>query len=101
MMYLGNTANGKLKRPLSSPTWGAQFKPIPESDETEEENEEFSGFYIGSNVIPAEMKARNVEVALSSALAVVLVGKRSDWNVVVFKIKAPAATARRAPDRIW
>ncbi|KAK4426499.1 putative E3 ubiquitin-protein ligase EDA40 [Sesamum alatum] len=83
--------------PLSSPTWGARFNPIPESDETEEENEEFPGFFVGSNVIPAEMKARNVEVALSSGAAVVSVGKRSETYVVVLKIKAPAATARRAP----
>ncbi|KAL0461911.1 UNVERIFIED_CONTAM: putative E3 ubiquitin-protein ligase EDA40 [Sesamum latifolium] len=83
--------------PLSSPTWGARFNPIPESDETEEENEEFPGFFVANNAIPAEMKARNLEVALSSEAAVVSVTKRSETYVVVLKIKAPAATARRAP----
>ncbi|KAL0431423.1 UNVERIFIED_CONTAM: putative E3 ubiquitin-protein ligase EDA40 [Sesamum radiatum] len=43
------------------------------------------------------MKPINVEVALSSEAAVVSVGKRSETYVVVLKIKAPAATARRAP----
>ncbi|KAI3462628.1 hypothetical protein Pfo_019291 [Paulownia fortunei] len=83
--------------PLSSPTSGARFNPIPESDETEEENEDFPGFFVANNVIPAEMKTRNMEVSLLSEAAVVSVGKTSETYAIVLKIKAPAAPARRAP----
>ncbi|KAL0450095.1 UNVERIFIED_CONTAM: putative E3 ubiquitin-protein ligase EDA40 [Sesamum latifolium] len=85
--------------PLSSPTSGARFNPIPESDETEEENEEFPGFFVANNVIPAEMtkRIRNVEVSLLSEAAVVSVGKTSETYAVVLKLKAPAAPLRRAP----
>ncbi|GFP87521.1 hypothetical protein PHJA_000895800 [Phtheirospermum japonicum] len=83
--------------PLSSPTSGARFNPIPESDETEEENEEFPGFFAMNNVFPVETKVGNVEVALLSEAAVVSVGKTSETYAVVLRVKAPAATPRRAP----
>ncbi|KAI3451858.1 hypothetical protein Pfo_008523 [Paulownia fortunei] len=83
--------------PLSSPTSGARFNPIPESDETEEETEEFPGFFVTNNVVSADMKTRNVEVALLSEAAVVSVGKTSETYAVVLKLKAPAAPLRRAP----
>lgn len=83
--------------PLSSPTSGSRFNPIPESDETEEENEEFPGFFVANNVVPDKMKTRNVEVALLSEAAVVSVGKTSETYAVVLKLKAPAPPLRRAP----
>ncbi|KAK6125371.1 hypothetical protein DH2020_040888 [Rehmannia glutinosa] len=80
--------------PLSSPTSGARFNPIPESDETEEENEEFPGFFVTNNVVPVDTKTRNVEVALLSEAAVVSVGNTSETYAVVLKLKAPAAPPR-------
>ncbi|KAL7131710.1 hypothetical protein ABFS83_12G022300 [Erythranthe nasuta] len=82
---------------LSSPTSGARFNPIPESDETEEESEDFPGFSIANRASPAEVKARNMEVALLPEAAVVSVGKSSESYAVVLKIKAPAAPVPRAP----
>ncbi|KAL3618943.1 hypothetical protein CASFOL_037171 [Castilleja foliolosa] len=83
--------------PLSSPTSGGRFNPIPESDETEEENEEFKGFFAMSNVVTVETKIKNVEVALLSETAVVSVGRTSETYAVILRVKAPAATPRRAP----
>ncbi|XP_057784340.1 probable E3 ubiquitin-protein ligase EDA40 [Salvia miltiorrhiza] len=79
--------------PLSSPTSGARFIPIPESDETEEENDDFPGFY----VVPDKIKSRNVEVGLLSEAAVVSVGKTSETYAVVLKVRAPMPPPRRAP----
>ncbi|KAL6551817.1 hypothetical protein OROGR_007971 [Orobanche gracilis] len=85
--------------PLASPTSGARFNPIPESDETEEENDEFQGFIAASNVnvVTVETKVRNVEVSLLSEAAVVSVGRMTATYGVVLKIKAPAAPLRGAP----
>lgn len=84
--------------PLSSPTSGARFNPIPEFDETEEGNEEFPGFFVMKNVVASEMKkTTSMEVALLSEAAVVSVGKTSETYAVVLKLKAPAAPQRRAP----
>ncbi|KAL6529987.1 hypothetical protein OROMI_028632 [Orobanche minor] len=85
--------------PLASPTSGARFNPIPESDETEEENDEFQGFLAANNVnvVKVETKVRNVEVALLSEAAVVSVGRMTETYAVVLKIKAPAAPLRGAP----
>ncbi|KAG8384198.1 hypothetical protein BUALT_Bualt04G0093100 [Buddleja alternifolia] len=81
--------------PLSSPTCGARFNPIPESDE---ENEEFPGFFVANDVVSGELqKTVNVEIGLLSEAAVVSVGKTTETYAVVLKLKAPAATVRRAP----
>lgn len=83
--------------PLSSPTSGARFNPIIESDETEEDNDEFPGFFVSNNVLPDKIKSRNVEITLLSEAAVVSVGKTSETYAVVLKVKAPAPPPRRAP----
>ncbi|CAI9758447.1 unnamed protein product [Fraxinus pennsylvanica] len=103
-----NDKRGVLKvynddEPLSSPTSGARFNPIPEFDETEEENEEFPGFFVNgyaNKTTSPELKLKNVEVALSPEAAVVSVGRSSETYAVVLKIKAPPAPAKnvkRAP----
>ncbi|KAL3637739.1 hypothetical protein CASFOL_018187 [Castilleja foliolosa] len=81
---------------LLSPTSGGRFNPIPESDETEEENEEFPGFYA---TVPSEMMMRlnRLEIDLLPEAAVVSVGKSTETYAVVLKIKAPAAPMIRAP----
>ncbi|KAL1537014.1 putative E3 ubiquitin-protein ligase EDA40 [Salvia divinorum] len=83
--------------PLSSPTSGARFIPILESDETEEENDDFPGFFVANNVVPDKIKSRNVEIGLLSEAAVVSVGKTSETYAVVLKVKAPTPPPRRAP----
>ncbi|KAL6512960.1 hypothetical protein OROHE_019750 [Orobanche hederae] len=75
--------------PISSPASAVRFNPIPESDETEEENEDSPGFSVG---VPTEMmKSRNIEIALLPDAAVVSVAKSSETYAVVLKIRAPAA----------
>uniref|UniRef100_A0A2N9IDA6 RING-type domain-containing protein n=1 Tax=Fagus sylvatica TaxID=28930 RepID=A0A2N9IDA6_FAGSY len=96
--------------PLKSPTSGACFNPIPESDENEEDENatvEFQGFFVNSsprvNVVDI---FRNVEVRLLPEAAVVAVGKTYETYAVVLKLKAPPSpssssllnpAARRAP----
>ncbi|KAL6507471.1 hypothetical protein OROGR_023666 [Orobanche gracilis] len=81
--------------PISSPASAVRFDPIPESDETEEENENFPGFSVG---VPTEMtKTRNIEIALLPDAAVVSVAKSRDTYAVVLKIRAPAAPLGRCP----
>lgn len=111
-----NYSNGKptiLKvynddEPLMSPTSGARFNPIPESDENDEENDnlvgEFQGFFPETNVSPfkkaAELTLGNMDVSILPDAAVVSVGRSSQTFVVVLKLRAPSApprTARRAP----
>ncbi|XP_022872698.1 uncharacterized protein LOC111391685, partial [Olea europaea var. sylvestris] len=103
-----NDKRGVLKvynddEPLSSPTSGARFNPIPESDETEEENDEFPGFFVNgyaNNTTSPELQLKNVEVTLLPEAAVVSVGRSSETYAVVLKIKAPPAPAKnvkRAP----
>lgn len=83
--------------PLASPTSGGRFVPIPESDETEEDNDDFPGFSVFNNVVSDKIRSRNVEVALLSEAAVVSVGKTNETYAVVLKIKAPTPPPRRAP----
>ncbi|KZV53893.1 hypothetical protein F511_00159 [Dorcoceras hygrometricum] len=86
--------------PLSSPTSGERFNPIPESDEYEDRNEEFPGFFAANNVVLKEVQMQKVEFGLLSETAVVSVGKSSETYAVVLKIRAPVANARhsrRAP----
>ncbi|XP_057971126.1 E3 ubiquitin-protein ligase WAV3 [Malania oleifera] len=100
--------------PLTSPTCGARFNPIPESDENDEDyggNQEFQGFFV--NTPPPKkneadeqtIDAKNVVVKLSPEAAVVSVGRSYETYAVVLKVRAPPAPAtssllnpaRRAP----
>ncbi|XP_055806085.1 E3 ubiquitin-protein ligase WAV3-like isoform X2 [Solanum dulcamara] len=93
--------------PLMSPTSGARFNPIPESDEYDEENdnvvEEFQGFFVDANVKPVKeslVNFTNLEARLLPEAAVVSVGRSYETYVIILKLKAPPAlarTARRAP----
>ncbi|KAL6225031.1 hypothetical protein ACLB2K_003883 [Fragaria x ananassa] len=84
--------------PLMSPTSGARFNPIPESDENDEENDavEFQGFFVNSersSVCFANRKS--VEFSLLPESAVVAVGKSYETYAVVLKVKAPQLPERR------
>ncbi|XP_023543204.1 uncharacterized protein LOC111803149 [Cucurbita pepo subsp. pepo] len=88
--------------PLMSPTSGARFNPIPESDENEDDDEqdgavEFQGFFatsapLASPKLPNIVK--NVEVSLLPEAAVVAAGRNYETHAVVLKVKAPARSAR-------
>ncbi|XP_027079160.2 E3 ubiquitin-protein ligase WAV3-like [Coffea arabica] len=94
--------------PLMSPTCGARFNPIPESDENGEEDsdnitEEFQGFY-PTTTSPFQKSTAsalgNIETKISPEAAVISIGRSSQTFVVVLKIRAPPAptnAARRAP----
>ncbi|KAL3526947.1 hypothetical protein ACH5RR_011603 [Cinchona calisaya] len=100
---LGNNGRSALKvydddEPLMSPTCGARFNPIPESDENDEDNDnileefEFQGFHPSTTT--------HVEARILPDAAVVSAGRSSQTCVVVLKIRAPPApgkNARRAP----
>ncbi|GMI67982.1 embryo sac development arrest 40 [Hibiscus trionum] len=74
--------------PLASPVSLSQFNPIPESEETEnDDEEEFQGFF----VTPTS-NARNVEVRLSQEAAMVAAGRSYESYVVVMKVNAPIVT---------
>ncbi|KAM5576938.1 E3 ubiquitin-protein ligase WAVH1-like [Rosa sericea] len=93
--------------PLMSPTSGARFNPIPESDENEEENDavEFQGFFVNpernNNVCSGNRKS--VEFSLLPESAVVAVGRSYETYAVVLKVKAPqlvegrTTSSRRPP----
>lgn len=84
--------------PLSSRTSCARFNPIPESDETEEENDEFPGICGSNNMkIWNEMGRSSVEITFSPEVAVVSVGKTSETHAVSLKIKAQSTPVRSAP----
>ncbi|KAK4367900.1 hypothetical protein RND71_011692 [Anisodus tanguticus] len=91
--------------PLMSPTGGARFNPIPESDEYDEENddnvvEEFQGFFVDAKVKPLKeslVNCANFEARLLPEAAVVSVGRSYETYVIILKLKAPLALARRAP----
>ncbi|RAL46639.1 unnamed protein product [Cuscuta campestris] len=88
--------------PLMSPTSGARFNPIPESDE---ENEEFQGFFYekASPVMYMAATAKvcnDFEARLLPDAAVVSVGKGHETHAVVLRLRAPPASpmnSRRAP----
>ncbi|KAL2503145.1 Uncharacterized protein Fot_36993 [Forsythia ovata] len=64
-----------------TPTFGARFNPILGSDENEEGNEEFPGFFVNgyiNNNMSSELKLKNVDVALLLEATVVSVGRRSE-----------------------
>lgn len=85
--------------PLMSPTSGARFNPIPESDENEEDENgsaEFQGFFV--NPAPSASPnvndiIRNVEVSLRPEAAVLAVGKSYETYAIVLKVKAPPSPA--------
>lgn len=88
--------------PLTSPTTGARFNPIPESDENfDEDSAEFQGFFVnGSNNSPIGTNSGIIEVRLLPEAAVVSVGRSYENCAIVLKIKAPKAPSkaeRRAP----
>ncbi|GMH14696.1 hypothetical protein Nepgr_016537 [Nepenthes gracilis] len=93
--------------PLMSPTTGARFNPIPESDENDEDNEtetaaaEFQGFAINNST--PRSKERNesssykdVELRISVGTAVIPVGRGHETYAVVMRVKAPPAPANTA-----
>ncbi|KAF8410663.1 hypothetical protein HHK36_003195 [Tetracentron sinense] len=89
--------------PLLSPTAGARFNPIPETDENEEDEpddeiEEFEGFFANpstSSIKTADEAAinsrdlRNVEVTLLPEAAVVSGGRSHETYAVILNVKAP------------
>lgn len=88
--------------PLMSPTSGARFNPIPESDENESEQDEnssaeFQGFVVNAPtprfIETNNINIRNVEVKLLPEAAVVAVGRSYETYAVVLKIKAPPSPA--------
>ncbi|XP_059293442.1 E3 ubiquitin-protein ligase WAV3-like isoform X2 [Lycium ferocissimum] len=88
--------------PLMSPTSGARFNPIPESDEYDEDNvvEEFQGFFVDAKVKGSSVNLTNFEARLLPEAAVVSVGRSYETYVIILKLKSPPAlttTARRAP----
>ncbi|XP_019173047.1 PREDICTED: uncharacterized protein LOC109168481 isoform X1 [Ipomoea nil] len=89
--------------PLMSPTSGARFNPIPESDEeNESEVEEFQGFFL-SKVSPMKHAVaclNDVEARLLPEAAVVSAGRSHETYAIVLRLRAPPAStmaARRAP----
>ncbi|XP_048426581.1 probable E3 ubiquitin-protein ligase EDA40 [Pyrus x bretschneideri] len=96
--------------PLSSPTSGSRFNPIPEENDDENEAVEFQGFFVNTSSKPqsrfasADRNVKNVEVSLLPESAVVAVGRSYETHAVVLKLKAPqtnesktASLERRAP----
>lgn len=91
--------------PLMSPTYGARFNPIPESDENESEQGdengavvEFQGFVVNAASTPRSagngyMTNRNVDVRLLPEAAVMAVGRSYETYAVVLKIIAPPSPA--------
>ena len=88
--------------PLASPVSLSQFNPIPESEETENDDveEEFQGFFVTPRIgKEIGVNTRNVEVRLLQEAAMVAVGRSYESYVVVMKVHAPTATGgvKRAP----
>ncbi|XP_030455818.2 E3 ubiquitin-protein ligase WAVH1-like [Syzygium oleosum] len=100
---------------LLSPSSVSRFNPIPESDESNEDDQqqreedvEFQGFCVGSSASPLssrmrlsdeEKDGRNVEVSLLPEAAVISANKSYGTCAVVLKVKAPAVAARAASAR--
>ncbi|KAI6699422.1 hypothetical protein NL676_013746 [Syzygium grande] len=94
---------------LLSPSSVSRFNPIPESDESNEDDQqqreedvEFQGFCVGSSASPLSSRmrsseedkdGRNVEVSLLPEAAVISASKSYGTCAVVLKVKAPAAAA--------
>ncbi|XP_010028022.3 E3 ubiquitin-protein ligase WAVH1 [Eucalyptus grandis] len=98
---------------LLSPSSVSRFNPIPESDESNEDDQqreedvEFQGFCVGSSASPLsrmrlsdeENNGRNVEVSLLPEAAVISANKSYGTCAVVLKVKAPPAATRAASAR--
>jgi hypothetical protein len=89
--------------PLISPTSGARFNPIPESDEENETGAgEFQGFFVNTNnntsspVVERVVNTRNVDFRLSPEVAVIAAGRSYETHAIVLKVKAPAVNVRSA-----
>ncbi|KAJ9177449.1 hypothetical protein P3X46_012669 [Hevea brasiliensis] len=94
--------------PLMSPSSGSLFNPIPELEETDVEDDdentaqEFQGFFVNPRPVKVsnhvKVNAKNVEVSLLPDSALLTVGRSSQTQVVVLKVKAPPpSAARRLP----
>ncbi|GLU13376.1 hypothetical protein SLE2022_300140 [Rubroshorea leprosula] len=94
--------------PLRSPVSLAKFNPIPESEETENDEEEseqeFKGFFVNHSITPKfgrqiSINSRNVEVRLLPEAAAVALSRSYETYVVVLKVKAPPPPAARGARR--
>lgn len=90
--------------PLMSPTTGARFNPIPESDEDDAEDKGFQGFFVNPNnnstIVDPLFNSTNIDMKILPEAAVVSVGRSYETYAVVLRVKAPAVVknmARRAP----
>ncbi|KAI3760993.1 hypothetical protein L1987_51398 [Smallanthus sonchifolius] len=89
--------------PLASLTPKARFNPIPESDESCDEDSigEFQGFHIdgcSNNVV--DIHTRDVDVRLLPEAALISAGRSYETHAIVLRARAPAMpekTLRRAP----
>ncbi|KAJ4866398.1 Zinc finger (C3HC4-type RING finger) family protein [Raphanus sativus] len=86
---------------ISSPISPAGFNTILESDEEEEDNGGFKGFFVNTPSPLTSKKKRltdSVDVKLSSEAAVVAVGRGNETYSVLMKIKSPPLpSSRRSP----
>lgn len=89
--------------PLSSPTSGARFNPIPESDENDNDDDEFQGFFIPA-VLPNKPSNVVHPIAMFSPdVAIVSSGKTSETYAALLKLRTPPPETsvlnapRRAP----
>ncbi|GLT46873.1 hypothetical protein SLA2020_206020 [Shorea laevis] len=94
--------------PLRSPVSLAKFNPIPESEETENDDEEseqeFKGFFVNHSITPKfgrqiSINSRYVEVRLLPEAAAVALSRSYETYVVVLKVKAPPPPAARGTRR--
>lgn len=93
--------------PLMSPSPGSLFNPIPELEENDVEDDdenatqEFQGFLVNPTPVkvsnPVKVNAKSVEVSLLPESALLTVGKSSQTQVVILKVKAPPSPAARRP----
>ncbi|KAI3777218.1 hypothetical protein L1987_47015 [Smallanthus sonchifolius] len=89
--------------PLASLTPKARFNPIPESDESCDEDSigEFQGFHsdgCGNNVV--DIHTRDVDVRLLPEVALISAGRSYETHAIILRARAPATpekTHRRAP----
>lgn len=94
--------------PLVSPISLAQFNPIPESEENDDEecqeNHEFQGFFVNASPLSNQSLTDpipSVDVMLLPEAAVLAVGRSYESYTVMLRVRAPpskaAHGARRAP----
>ncbi|KAJ9128998.1 hypothetical protein P3X46_034244 [Hevea brasiliensis] len=94
--------------PLTSPSPGSVFNPIPELEENDAEGDdhnaaqEFQGFFVNPAPVRVSnhvmLNAKNVEVCLLPDSALLNVGRSYQTHVVLLKVRAPPSlAARRRP----